>query len=165
MRKRFGSRLWRRTKRLWGNDVENREKKFRMPIRKKMFWAIYSLILLLTFIIDSSRLWRRTKRLWGNDVENREKKFRMPIRKKMFWAIYSLILLLTFIIDSLVFVTYRHDMESKITLFGNQTVQELAVNISRNIRNKEENFWLLIYQEIYGIKKKIWLINYGKASC
>lgn len=86
-----------------------------------------------------SRLWRRTKRLWGNDVENREKKFRMPIRKKMFWAIYSLILLLTFIIDSLVFVTYRHDMESKITLFGNQTVQELAVNISRNIRNKEEN--------------------------
>ena len=46
---------------------------------------------------------------------------------------------MTFIIDSLVFVTCRHDMESKITLFGNQTVQELAVNISRNIRNKEEN--------------------------
>lgn len=64
---------------------------------------------------------------------------KLPIRKKMFLAMYSLILLLTLIVDSLVFITYKHDIESQISQFGNQTVSELGINISRNILNKEEN--------------------------
>lgn len=64
---------------------------------------------------------------------------KLPIRKKMFLAIYSLILLLTLIVDSLVFVTYKYDMESQIFQFGNQTINEVGINISRNILSKEEN--------------------------
>ena len=47
---------------------------------------------------------------------------KLPIRKKMFWAIYSLILLLTLIVDTLVFVTYKYDIESLIAQFGNQSL-------------------------------------------
>lgn len=64
---------------------------------------------------------------------------RLPIRKKMFLAIYSLILLLTLIVDSLVFVTYKYDIESQIFQFGNQTINEAGINISRSILSKEEN--------------------------
>ena len=64
---------------------------------------------------------------------------KLPIRKKMFWAIYSLILLLTLIVDTLVFVTYKYDIESQIAQFGNQTIKESGINISRNILSKEEN--------------------------
>lgn len=64
---------------------------------------------------------------------------KLPIRKKMFLAIYSLILLLTLIVDSLVFITYKYDIESQISQFGNQTIDESGINISRNILSKEES--------------------------
>lgn len=64
---------------------------------------------------------------------------KLPIRKKMFWAIYSLMLLLTLVVDSLVFVIYRYDIESKTAHLGNQTINELSINIARNILNIEEN--------------------------
>lgn len=79
--------------------------------------------------------------------EERAAKFpKLPIRKKMFWAVYSLILLLTLIVDSLVFVTYKYDIESQIAQFGNQTMDESGINISRNILSKEENLTFKIEQ-------------------
>lgn len=83
----------------------------------------------------------------NEDKEEKAVKFpKLPIRKKMFWAIYSLILLLTLIVDSLVFVTYKYDIESQIAQFGKQTIDESGINISRNILSKEENLTFKIEQ-------------------
>lgn len=88
-------------------------------------------------------------------------KIRMSIRTKMFWAIYALILLLTLIVDSLVFFTYKYDIETQITEYGNQASEESANNISRTILSKEENLTYKLQQVklFEGEHSKIYLEN------
>ncbi|HIU76876.1 MAG TPA: histidine kinase [Candidatus Pelethocola excrementipullorum] len=63
----------------------------------------------------------------------------ITIKKKIFRAIYSLILLLTLVVDGLVFYTYKNDIENKILYFGNQTIDEMSMNMAKNILSAEES--------------------------
>ena len=63
----------------------------------------------------------------------------LTIKRKIFWSIYSVILILTILADSLVFIAYKKDIEEKIENFGNQTIDEMALNMTKNILNAEES--------------------------
>ena len=63
----------------------------------------------------------------------------LTIKRKIFWSIYSVILILTILADSLVFIAYKKDIEEKIENFGNQTIDEMALNMTKNILNTEES--------------------------
>ncbi len=51
-------------------------------------------------------------------------------------------LITTLFVDTIVYFIYKNDIEEKISDYGQQAIDNMAVNISRNILQMEENITL-----------------------
>lgn len=83
------------------------------------------------------------------------------IKNKFFLSVYLIVLMTTFFVDTIVYFIYKNDIENKIGDYGQQAIDNMAVNISKNILQMEENITYKINDTalFYPNKVKDGLVN------
>ncbi len=86
------------------------------------------------------------------------------IKNKFFLSIYLIVLITTLFVDTIVYFIYKSDIENKIGDYGQQAIDNMAVNISKNILQMEENITYKINDTslFYPNEEKLGLANSNK---